>query len=233
MSDKQLKEMLDKARREGVAIFKVDDIEKTRQRLYRIIREEKKGHLPLFPPVPVTLKTTKQVDEIMILAKKEEKFITVQPDTPEVIEQIQRQKQIKKSPLWIKRWREEIQQAEEQNPTFVQGNPNCKDAWEYFDTLKFLMDLYMDLDNEDESLEKAIRGTYEEFTKNLIAAFIPQYKPKPPELTRREELAKRMGEIRNSHNPADVHEFRHLLEEHERLVKREDEQWTDPKNLLG
>jgi len=237
MSDTELKKQLDKARKEGVAIFKTDDIEKTRQKLYRILREEKKNQLPMFPPLPVTIKTTKQADEIMIISKKEQALVSVQPSAPDVIEQIQKTKQIKKAPLWIKRWRDEIQQVEEQNPTFVQGNPDCKDGWEYFDTLKNIMDTYMDLDNEDELLEKAIRGAYEDFTANLIAAFYPQYiKPKPiTEMTLDKEiewLRARLGELVNDRSQEAQSEIKKITERQEVLRKRKDEELMK-KAVLG
>jgi len=232
-SEDELMRLIEMAREHGTVSFLSDNLEGDRQKLYRIIRTIES--MPLFPSEYEFVVRAATREKIITIDRKDQITTIIVGRPQKATKQITVEKQvIKKQPAWLKQWRDEIKLVEEKNPSFIQGNPNCRDAWEYFDTLKNIMDTYMDLD-DDELLEKAIRGTYEDFTTNLVAAFLPQYvKPKVVELTRREELAKRMGEIRNSQDPADIREFGHLLEEHERLIKREDEQWTsDPKNLLG
>jgi len=226
----ELQKIIDEARKNGSITFETDDYERDRSKLYRLLQAEQKGpQLPLFPLKPLGIKTNKERSRITVAIKEEKiKIVAVKSNTDEKPTAVIPVKKRKKEPRWIERWREDIVKAEE-NPQFHKDNPACRDAWEYFDSLKFVMDLYME--EEDDELESAIRDTYENFTKHLFTYF-GKYVDKELKAIEQATLTdkiilnvKRRGELSpESTNAEERRELKYLLDEHERLLKLKDEE---------
>jgi hypothetical protein len=229
------------------------------QKLHRIKQKqqdrEKEEALPLFPDelekklAEWDFKTSTTADSVTIWFPEEEAVVLL--DNPVKIEKVQPVKETKEKKAkkqqqskTIDDAMREIEKHERLGLAAPYPGPELFTLHtQLLDTMKIAVEYYADLSPEEREYEDGLtrllksgmsrRG--ERFDSLVIAAFAPQhleYRPEP-KLSRREQLAKRMGEIRNSNNSEDIREMKLLLIEHDQLVKEEDAKWQDPNNILG
>jgi hypothetical protein len=239
MTEEVLLKLIELARSKGSITFQSDAPESDRQKLYRIKRNG--NPLPLFPDeFNFSVHTTK--DSVTIEMIKDPLVILLDQPVKEIKTVVEKPKRAKKIPDWITKQKHLEECAEVEQLIAQAADPKLYD-WlqQRVDTRRIAVEHYIELFEEkmlkDGALIDLIKTSFshDRYDQFVIRAFAPHCYVDEFEspMTRREQLAQRMGEIRNSQDPADIREFRRLLEEHTQLVKKEDEQWTDPKNLLG
>jgi hypothetical protein len=235
-SEDELLKLIELARERGTISFLSDNMEGDRQKLYRVIRGIES--MPLFPhEYKFVIRASKQV--ITIDRKDEATIVLV--DRPVISSKtiVEKPKKQRRLPEWIVKHLEEVATVEQLvNQQADQGQ--WIELKQRIDTRLIAVEHYLELFElkhlKDEPLIELIKTSFsnERFDQLVIKAFDPQHYDEAPEpMTRRQLLAKRMGEIRNSQDPEDVKEFKRLLEDHEQLIKKEDEEWASAKNLLS
>jgi len=225
--DEVFMRLIEQAHKDGQVTFKTDDIERDRQKLYRINRAESKNEqMSLFHQAKLKIETDKGEGTITLLAQVKRKIeLVVNGVKEERVVVAAKPKRKKKEPFWIERWKKDIATARERNPTFVFENPQCRDAWEYFDSIEYAMDLYEEGDDE---LEEAIRGIHELFPKRLAEwhGYKKEEILKDGPLTIADKIranVKQRGDL-DMNQPGMKQELMRLLDEHERLLKLRDEE---------
>ena len=157
--------------------------------------------------------------------------------TPVKEKAVEKPKRARKKLPWIEKAEKDIDSLE----AFVNKHESeftaelLEERREYIMIRRIAIEYYYETKSED--FVSVIKGGMEAWPQQVQEAFNPyfikdefaEFKP----LNSREALAKRMGEIRNSSNPEEQREFEHLLREHDRLVKLDDQKWQNPDNLLG